>query len=675
MLGALFDGYKAALDTLSGLIAFVAPADSKLSAFLNAVGDFIGRAYTWTRTVLGPAEATAVQAFGTMLGALFGGYKVALDMLSGLIVFVAPADSKLSAFLNAVGDFIGRAYTWTRTVLGPAETTAVQAFGSALSALFGGYKAALDMMGGLAEFVTPADTYLDAFLAAVLKVINDTKVYITTNLSPAITADLTAFGSAINALFTGLKAALDVFSGLIAQTLVFDSRIDTFLAQVVVVMQAVSAYIATTARPVADATTTAFGAAIGAVFGGLKAAIDVFKDLQGYIPILSTRIQNFIASVTYAYGLVQSYATGAGVQAGTTATTAFANATSAVFGALSSALGLFKQLVEGTDTPTEVFKQRMALLVERINGTLSAFKTYVTDALGTAWLPAANSFTTAINAVLDVLKKALDLFVALDEHGLPSMAQLQDLIDYILRLFATLTSGVGAFIPIVDTTIGDIAVKIGGLPKKLPTDATIYNWGANVGYQFIGGLNWIANYTGATGMPTVIAGAGQTLAGYLNSAFGPNSALPATMRAFGQTTGNQMIAGIARGIAPATSAQATVLMAAMRTLVNFTTTTVAKELGIASPSRVMAALFAQVAAGAAVGILAGIPDVQAATRQLAAAVEPGLTGLFGSPALAVSNERHIVVEFRGQAGGGVPLSAQQFDALKSELAFAIRLGA
>ena len=675
MLGALFGGYKTALDTLSGLASLTVPASTKINVFLNAVNAFISQAYTLTVMVLGPAKLAAIQAFGTMLGALFGGYKTALDTLSGLAAFVAPADSKLSAFLNAVGDFIGRAYTWTRTVLGPAEATAVQAFGSALSALFGGYKAALDMMGGLAEFVTPADTYLDAFLAAVLKVINDTKVYITTNLTPAVTADLTVFANTINALFTGLKAALDLFTELASFTGLFGNRMTNFLVAVTATMTAIATYVANSTQPVADAATVAFGNAVNAVFGGLTAAVDFFKGLQGYIPVLNTRIQAFLNSVTYAYGLVQSYATGAGVQAGTTATTAFANATSAVFGALSSALGLFKQLVEGTDTPTEVFKQRMALLVERINGTLSAFKTYVTDALGTAWLPAANSFTTAVNAVLDVLKKALDLFVALDEHGLPSMAQLQDLIDYILRLFATLTSGVSAFIPIVDTTIGDIAVKIGGLPKKLPTDATIYNWGANVGYQFIGGLNWIANYTGATGMPAVIARAGQTLAGYLNSAFGPNSALPVNMTAFGQKTGNNIAAGIAKGIDPVTSGQATVLKAAMRALVDFMTTTITGKLGIASPSRVMAALFAQVPAGAAVGILAGIPDVRAATRRLAAAVEPGLTGLFGRSEFAVSNERRIVVEFRGQAGGGVPLSAQQFDALKSELAFAIRLGA
>ena len=767
MLSALFSGYKAALDTLSGLAAFIAPADTRIDAFLAAVQKFIADAKTYVTVTLAPAEVAAVQALGGALSALFGGYKAALDMLSGLSAFVAPADTRVDMFLATITKFINDAKIYVTTTLTAAEIAAVQSLGAAFSALFGGYKAALDVMGGLAEFVTPVDTRLDAFLAAVLKVINDTKIYITANLTPAVTTDLAAFGGALNTLFTGLKAALDVFTGLATQTLIFDSRIDTFLAQVVAVMQAVSTYIATTARPVADAATTAFGTAIGAVFGGLKAAIDVFKDLQGYIPILNTRIQNFIASVTYAYGLVQTYAIGPGVQAGTTATTAFANATSAVFGALSSALGLFKQLVEGTDTPTEVFNQRMALLVERINGTLSAFKIYVTDALGTDWLPAANSFTTAVNAVLDVLKKALDLFVALDEHGLPSMAQLQELIDYTLQLFAAFasglrqtdtyidaagtaigaaaagipdklpsgttaagwataitqpfinvwngsittvdtaiggiagkvgelggrlpvsatvggwattaikpfTDGVSAFIAIADTAIGGIAGKITELPSKLPINATLRDWGANVGYQFTGGLNWIANYTGATGMEAGVAGAGQTLAGYLNRAFGPTSALATNMTGSGQTTGNNMVAGIAKGIDPATSNQASVLMDAMRALVDFTTTTVTSKLGIASPSRVMAALFAQVPAGAAVGILAGIPDVRAATRRLAAAVEPGLTGLFGRSEFAVSNERRIVVEFRGQAGGGVPLSAQQFDALKSELAFAIRLGA
>jgi len=146
----------------------------------------------------------------------------------------------------------------------------------------------------------------------------------------------------------------------------------------------------------------------------------------------------------------------------------------------------------------------------------------------------------------------------------------------------------------------------------------------------------------------------------------------------GRQLGSYIVQGMAYAmdVTRAGNPVAGILRDATTALVNFITTQVKNQLGIASPSKVMAALALNIPSGIAQGITAGIPDVTAASRQLAAAIEPGLTGLFPAGGdYAVSNERRIVVEFRGQAGGGVPLTAQQFSALKSELTYAIRLGA
>jgi len=78
-----------------------------------------------------------------------------------------------------------------------------------------------------------------------------------------------------------------------------------------------------------------------------------------------------------------------------------------------------------------------------------------------------------------------------------------------------------------------------------------------------------------------------------------------------------------------------------------------------------------VGAGLTDGVLAAVPDVTSAARHLAGALNPALSGKFGAQ---VSSKRHIVVDFRGQAGGGVPMSEYQFERLKRELAYAIQRG-
>jgi len=94
-------------------------------------------------------------------------------------------------------------------------------------------------------------------------------------------------------------------------------------------------------------------------------------------------------------------------------------------------------------------------------------------------------------------------------------------------------------------------------------------------------------------------------------------------------------------------------------------------LGVASPSKVFFGIGENVGAGLTDGVLAAVPDVTSAARHLAGALNPALSGKFGAQ---VSSKRHIVVDFRGQAGGGVPMSEYQFERLKRELAYAIQRG-
>jgi len=174
---------------------------------------------------------------------------------------------------------------------------------------------------------------------------------------------------------------------------------------------------------------------------------------------------------------------------------------------------------------------------------------------------------------------------------------------------------------------------------------------------------------------------GSGLIGTLNQNLGYNSGPYNWLYASGTNLGTQLLRGLAAGLDPATANPNALglLRRAVEALTAYIDQTVRESLGIESPSKVMVNLASNIPAGVAAGILAGIPDVEQATRALALAVDPGLAGLLPSSGqYGVSNERRIVVEFTGQVEGGaagVPMAPWQFDKLKQELVYAVRTGA
>jgi hypothetical protein len=359
------------------------------------------------------------------------------------------------------------------------------------------------------------------------------------NLTEALVKAAQDFGAATAHLFNGLGSALTALRGVVEYVGPTEDALSRFMADVEALVGQLATWAAGNLTEEAAKAAGFFGTAAGALFGGLANAVSVFKDLQSYIPVLNSRIQGFLDSVTYAYNLIQTYAAGAGVQAATAATTAFATAAGGVFGMLGTALGVVKQLTDGAASSALTFKIRMADLIERISGTLHAWREYVAQEDLVSWLPTAAEFGTALEQVFGVLERALNLFTALGEHGLPSMAQFQDFLDYVAAVMQSMAGGLG-----------------GG-------------------------------------------GDAESLGEGLGSAIGH---------------------------------------------------------------------------GMALGLLGATAEVQAAARQLALAVEPGLAGLLGG-SYTVTSERRVVVEFTGQAGGGVPLDPAQFELLKSALAYEIRIGA
>jgi len=158
------------------------------------------------------------------------------------------------------------------------------------------------------------------------------------------------------------------------------------------------------------------------------------------------------------------------------------------------------------------------------------------------------------------------------------------------------------------------------IPSKLPTAATVGGWGASIGTQFGSGLK-------GRDMQPDITTFGTSVATKLVARLGPtNATYTTTLPNLGSNLGNQLVTGLARGVDPAVDTNARVF-----------------------------------------SLLDG------AIARLSSYVGAALEEDFGTNT-TVSSERRIVVRFEGEAGGSVPLTPDQFYALKNELSFAIRMG-
>ena len=104
-----------ALDLLTKIKTYVAPSANALLAFERDVEDMLLRFTRWVVFVIQPIakdiESDAMQAMQDMVN----GISAALDLLTGLVEYVSPTDTALTAFMDDVQqlaeDFFGWAHS------------------------------------------------------------------------------------------------------------------------------------------------------------------------------------------------------------------------------------------------------------------------------------------------------------------------------------------------------------------------------------------------------------------------------------------------------------------------------------------------------------------------------------------------------------------------------------
>ena len=244
-------------------------------------------------------------------------------------------------------------------------------FSSALGSLMGALKTALELALAIPEkWEAPDADMWRSFTDWVIGVFDYFYIWVTNwhvapgSATPVQYTDdkmkiVQNWAAALNDLMGGLKTALELALAIPEKwetpPMGEGSPYEAFRAFVLKVFADFAAYVQANFPTDSEAAKNlpvvqAFAESMGAVMGALGSALDLMTGLQGYIPLLNTRIENFIESVKYAYGLIQTFAL-ANTE-GTAATQKFAEAAQAVFSALSTALELFKNL-GGTDLTTD----------------------------------------------------------------------------------------------------------------------------------------------------------------------------------------------------------------------------------------------------------------------------------------------------------------------------------
>ena len=279
------------------------------------------------------------------------------------------------------------------------------------------------------------------------------------------------FGRALGSMAGGLSAALrllkDASEGWKQPADAFWNNLERFVVDLFSRMHEFAQRFDTDELGV----TGIFGQAVGNLFSGLQSALEIFRGLQSYIPLLDSRIDNFLNSVKFAFERMADYARQELVQAGNAAVLAFGEASQSLFSSLSTALSLFETLandtlvrwLEGNATPGSAFQRAVAALIEAVSATIGAFKSWVYSPDISEFLGAANDFTTAVNAVFETLRTALNVFVDLREHGMPSVSEIQIFLDAVTAVVAGFVAAISAAQAELTPVVNEIVTALGGI--------------------------------------------------------------------------------------------------------------------------------------------------------------------------------------------------------------------
>ena len=410
-------------------------------------------------------ELDLVRAFGEALGAVMGGLRSALEL-----ALMLPAEwtepASWDPFIQWVQDAFQVIMDYVEENLpqDPEEASvfeAVAMFGQALGSVMDGLQSALELALALpAEWTEPAswDPFIQWVTEAFDVFIDYVEAYLPQDPEEAsIFEPVAMFGDALGAVFRWALGGPGVVPGLAGQ---LDAAQPGNLGRLhglgrgrhgcVHRLRRDTPAGRPRMRPWIFEPVQAFGDALGAVFGGLVSALELFYGLQQWVgpgSAFQERLEAFLDLVLAAFQYISDYVELHLTDEQLTAVEDFGAALGSLVSGLSSGLSLFAALAD-TDptvyTESNVFEERVATLLQAISGTLAAFQTWIMANADLEWIQPAQDFYNAVNQVFGLLRDGLQLFADLQAAGMPPTDLIQAFIDTLLGVFGAFATGLAA---------------------------------------------------------------------------------------------------------------------------------------------------------------------------------------------------------------------------------------
>jgi ABC-type transporter Mla subunit MlaD len=211
-IGKSVAGIGSAVDALGKLVTFIAPAEENVSAFFRSLADLLEKMGSWSANFEADMfEATA--AFAAGIGKSVTGIGAAVDALSKLVEFVAPAEENVSAFFRSLADLLEKMGSWSANFeQDMLEATGI--FASGIQKSVAGIGAAADALGKLVDFVAPAEEGVSAFFRSLADLLEKMGSW-SANFEADMLEATAAFAAGIQKSVAGIGAAADALGKLV----------------------------------------------------------------------------------------------------------------------------------------------------------------------------------------------------------------------------------------------------------------------------------------------------------------------------------------------------------------------------------------------------------------------------------------------------------------------------
>lgn len=321
----------------SSIEGFVFNAKVLMANFYNASTEF-------SETML-----PAIGLFSDTLAKVGAGASAAFGILKELPKYVSPGETGITTFANDSGT-LARTYYAIAKTFDDEMLKVTSAFAETLGKVSSGASGAFSLLTNLKDYVGIGAGAIDAFGTDTSLLTSRMAAIASTFSTEALTA-ISAFGEATGKLFAGLKDAMVIFEGLHQYTGT-PSKVLTAFVNDVELTVILAGQMAQRAGTELLGQVQAFGAATGALFAGLKNAMDVFKGMRDkeFEKQPSITMQAFIDQIIYTVSLAADMAQRTDKELLGQAT-AFATAVDKIFSKLKSALDIFKSLEGLKDNP------------------------------------------------------------------------------------------------------------------------------------------------------------------------------------------------------------------------------------------------------------------------------------------------------------------------------------